>query len=153
MKDNTMKVFTDNVKRFITSAWTTRFLLIWVIVAMSISALHFNIGKHDAVWLASLWMSLGGLLLLLILLLIWNRPHTVSRVTPIAQDGVYVQTRWYFVIIGIGALALLAEINAKVFKFAELRVVSSHVQFALWVIASAHLPMAWRDGAIGGQRV
>jgi hypothetical protein len=106
---------------------------------MCVSAYYFNVGKNDYVDEGALWASLGALTLLLMLLLIWNRPPTLPPVNIPSTDKVFTRTRWIFVVIGILALVILAEINGKVLKIHDLMIVSSHLQFALWVVGIASL--------------
>ncbi|HRF98928.1 MAG TPA: hypothetical protein PLZ51_27145, partial [Aggregatilineales bacterium] len=98
-----------------------------------------NVGKNDYIDEGALWASLGALTLLLMLLLIWNRPSTLPPVNIPSTDKTFTRTRWIFVVIGILALAILAEINGKMFKIHDLMIVSSHIQFALWVVGIAFL--------------
>ena len=128
-----MKLLTRWVERLTKSDWFIRFLILLVVIAMSISAGHFNIGKNNGVDEGVLWASLGALILLLMLLLIWNRPNIPSPIPQNPSAKTHIKTRWLAIFLGFIALALLAEINGKVFKIRELLSVSSHLQFALWV--------------------
>ena len=128
-----MKLITKWVERLTKSDWSIRCLMLSVIIAMSISAGHFNIGKNNGMDEGFLWASLGALIFLLMLLLLWNRPTHPTPQPPIAIPKIHTKTRWLAIFLGFFALALLAEINGKVFKIRELLSVSSHLQFALWV--------------------
>lgn len=145
------------IERLLISNWAVRWLMCGAIGAMSMSAIYFNVGKHSYADAGGLWASLGSLILLLTLLLMWNRitPAVASSPTRPSQK-VYIATRWEFVLLGISLLALLAEINGKIFRIREFLIVSSHHQFILWfagIFALAYGLAGWRyiwEEAIGG---
>lgn len=142
-----MKSMMHTIHHLTASNWLLRFLTVGVVIVMSISAIYFNVGKHPFVDEAGLWASLGALTLLLVLLLIWNRPSYPTSVRQYPHSETRIRTRWGFVILGVGMLALFAEINGKVLRIRELLTVSSHYQFALWVVgifAVAYGLAGWR---------
>ncbi|MCU0482424.1 MAG: glycosyltransferase family 39 protein, partial [Anaerolineae bacterium] len=129
-----MKLLTKWIQHLIASNWVLRLLMVLVIITMTVSTFQFNIGKNEGLDEGSLWALLGALMLLLMLLLVWNRPNSETiESTPPPTTKIHTRTRWVAVLLGIYALAILAEISGKVFKIRGLLSVSSHVQFALWV--------------------
>lgn len=126
------------MERILTSNWFIRLLMVCVVGVMVMSAAFFNVGKYDYVDDGALWLALGALILLLILLVMWNYPpcgraEARPYASPTPQKAPMYRIRWVFVLLGIMALAILAEMNGYVFRIPQLRHVSSHIQFALWV--------------------
>lgn len=147
MKDDCMELITTLIDRLLASNRLVRLLIISAVGAMCVSAVYVNVGKHDFIEQAGLWASLGALTVLLLMLLLWNRDLYETASPKHTSAKIHIRTRWGFVLMGMGLLILLAEINGKVFRIRELLSVSSHYQFLLWItgiFALAYGFAGWR---------